>query len=330
MMGYLWIISVIILLERGELGKKMKTLEKASDALLDKDWGAKIPDYLTKGTFSIAVFFMSLTMRGETLQLWSKCQDNIDSRRLVDVSRPLLEVSGAAAQLLHVVRSDQWRQPDRDGASNVVQWKVGTWHKVIGWALSTTCIPVLLDSGQCISRSLLLSLIFSSLALVAICMWVPRVKYLFLNTEIFCSSPTMSVSGTAPRSGSVNPTSGFPPGKYWPLIGQYWSRDLNTGLWLADISFAPGRRFTRSWWAGSPSPWARPSPPPSPPGSSTGARPPSTTTSVRFKGCQRIAFLIIDRRARTALDCAAGSPSVQCHRLHHLLASPGVPHAISV
>ena len=44
----------------------MKTLEKASDALLDKDWGAKIPDYITKGTFSVAVFFMSLTMRGET------------------------------------------------------------------------------------------------------------------------------------------------------------------------------------------------------------------------------------------------------------------------
>ena len=43
----------------------MKTLERASDALLDKDWGAKIPDYITKGTFSVAVFFMSLTMRGE-------------------------------------------------------------------------------------------------------------------------------------------------------------------------------------------------------------------------------------------------------------------------
>ena len=87
----------------------MKTLDKASDALLDKDWGAKIPDYLTKGTFSIAVFFMSLTMRGETeiLQSRSECQDNIDSRRLVDVSRPLLEVSGASPQLLPVVRSDQ-------------------------------------------------------------------------------------------------------------------------------------------------------------------------------------------------------------------------------
>ena len=33
-------------------------------SLLDKDWGAKIPDYITKGTFSLAVFLMSLTMRG--------------------------------------------------------------------------------------------------------------------------------------------------------------------------------------------------------------------------------------------------------------------------
>ena len=36
----------------------------ANKALLDKDWGAKIPDYITKGTFSLAVFLMSLTMRG--------------------------------------------------------------------------------------------------------------------------------------------------------------------------------------------------------------------------------------------------------------------------
>ena len=33
--------------------------------MLDKDWGKKVPDYITKGTFSLAVFFMSLTMRGE-------------------------------------------------------------------------------------------------------------------------------------------------------------------------------------------------------------------------------------------------------------------------
>jgi len=39
----------------------------SKEALLDKDWGAKIPDYITKGTFSIAVFFMSLTMRGDWL-----------------------------------------------------------------------------------------------------------------------------------------------------------------------------------------------------------------------------------------------------------------------
>ena len=35
-----------------------------SESLLDKDWGAKIPDYITKGTFSVAVFFLSLFMRG--------------------------------------------------------------------------------------------------------------------------------------------------------------------------------------------------------------------------------------------------------------------------
>ena len=44
---------------------KSKSEEEAlNKSLLDKDWGAKIPDYITKGTFSLAVFLMSLTMRG--------------------------------------------------------------------------------------------------------------------------------------------------------------------------------------------------------------------------------------------------------------------------
>ena len=42
---------------------KMITKDR-SESLLDKDWGAKIPDYITKGTFSVAVFFLSLFMRG--------------------------------------------------------------------------------------------------------------------------------------------------------------------------------------------------------------------------------------------------------------------------
>ena len=44
--------------------KQPAVMPGSKEALLDKDWGAKIPDYITKGTFSIAVFFMSLTMRG--------------------------------------------------------------------------------------------------------------------------------------------------------------------------------------------------------------------------------------------------------------------------
>ena len=38
--------------------------DELKTSLLDKDWGAKIPDYITKGTFSLAVFLMSLTLRG--------------------------------------------------------------------------------------------------------------------------------------------------------------------------------------------------------------------------------------------------------------------------
>ena len=62
----------------------MKTLERASDALLDKDWGAKIPDYITKGTFSVAVFFMSLTMRGETHKFFDSNKTKYFRLRLTD------------------------------------------------------------------------------------------------------------------------------------------------------------------------------------------------------------------------------------------------------
>ena len=44
--------------------KEKSDKNDVSMSLLDKDWGAKIPDYITKGTFSLAVFLMSLTMRG--------------------------------------------------------------------------------------------------------------------------------------------------------------------------------------------------------------------------------------------------------------------------
>ena len=56
----------------------------SKEALLDKDWGAKIPDYITKGTFSIAVFFMSLTMRGG----YSMCITYVNSAEL----SPLLKM----------------------------------------------------------------------------------------------------------------------------------------------------------------------------------------------------------------------------------------------
>ena len=42
----------------------MKEKSDGGTSLLDKDWGARIPDYITKGTFSLAVFLMSLLMRG--------------------------------------------------------------------------------------------------------------------------------------------------------------------------------------------------------------------------------------------------------------------------
>merc|ERR1712203_54866 len=35
--------------------------------LLDKDWGAKIPDYISRSILSLLVFIMGLTMKGDWL-----------------------------------------------------------------------------------------------------------------------------------------------------------------------------------------------------------------------------------------------------------------------
>ena len=45
------------------------TVESKEDDkhFLDKDWGAKIPEYIPKGCVSVAVFIMGITMRGLTL-----------------------------------------------------------------------------------------------------------------------------------------------------------------------------------------------------------------------------------------------------------------------
>ena len=33
--------------------------------LLDKDWGARVPEYVSKGCVATAVFIMGITMRGD-------------------------------------------------------------------------------------------------------------------------------------------------------------------------------------------------------------------------------------------------------------------------
>ena len=36
-----------------------------SKHLLDKDWGARVPEYVSKGCVATAVFIMGITMRGD-------------------------------------------------------------------------------------------------------------------------------------------------------------------------------------------------------------------------------------------------------------------------
>ena len=40
---------------------------KNSKQHLDKDWGARIPEYVSQGCLSFLVFIMGITMRGEKL-----------------------------------------------------------------------------------------------------------------------------------------------------------------------------------------------------------------------------------------------------------------------
>ena len=39
--------------------------KKSEKQLLDKDWGARIPEYVSQGCLSFLVFIMGITMRGE-------------------------------------------------------------------------------------------------------------------------------------------------------------------------------------------------------------------------------------------------------------------------
>merc|ERR1712212_403268 len=51
-----------------EGGKKEKEGRKVGgEKLLDKDWGARIPDYISRSLLSILVFIMGLTMKGDWL-----------------------------------------------------------------------------------------------------------------------------------------------------------------------------------------------------------------------------------------------------------------------
>merc|ERR1711923_406627 len=44
-----------------------KGAKGGKDKLLDKDWGAKIPDYISRSILSLLVFIMGLTMKGDWL-----------------------------------------------------------------------------------------------------------------------------------------------------------------------------------------------------------------------------------------------------------------------
>ena len=44
-------------------GDPDKGAKGGKDKLLDKDWGAKIPDYISRSILSLLVFIMGLTMK---------------------------------------------------------------------------------------------------------------------------------------------------------------------------------------------------------------------------------------------------------------------------
>merc|ERR1719318_48264 len=47
--------------------RKVVDNKGGKDKLLDKDWGAKIPDYISRSILSLLVFIMGLTMKGDWL-----------------------------------------------------------------------------------------------------------------------------------------------------------------------------------------------------------------------------------------------------------------------
>jgi len=51
--------------------KKVGSVDDEVNVLLDKDWGARIPEYVTSGCLSFLVFLMGITMRGDWLMFFA-------------------------------------------------------------------------------------------------------------------------------------------------------------------------------------------------------------------------------------------------------------------
>jgi len=71
--------------------------KKSEKQLLDKDWGARIPEYVSQGCLSFLVFIMGITMRGDWLlflsHYWRSQNDLLDDLNLPTTTKNNTELA---------------------------------------------------------------------------------------------------------------------------------------------------------------------------------------------------------------------------------------------
>merc|ERR1711970_1147593 len=71
--------------------------KKSEKQLLDKDWGARIPEYVSQGCLSLLVFIMGITMRGDWLlflaHYWRSQEQLVDDLRISTSSKNNTELA---------------------------------------------------------------------------------------------------------------------------------------------------------------------------------------------------------------------------------------------
>ena len=153
--------------------------------LLDKDWGARIPEYVPKGCVTTLIFILGITMRGADINFKShKMMENIWYRWLAPFLGLLLEISRNSIRRFK-------------NCNSKAQYRFG---RLDGRKIQRILADLLCWSNCCFVYLLLWHWWIPS-CMLGHCL---RDSYLFIS----CSTITMWAKRTLQKSGNVSQISG--------------------------------------------------------------------------------------------------------------------------